>query len=706
MLGLAALTLFGAGSSARDVVRPTAASRLPAAPRQEGSVGAAFERLPLVFVPNAGQSEARVRFLAQVGGVSFFFTRGEAVLAFARGERGQALALRFLDANPAVQVVGRRRGLGRVSYLRGTDPRAWRSGLPTFAELVYRELWPGIDLAFSGAAGELKYELRLRPGADPGRIRLAYAGAEQLSLTKAGALAIATRLGTLADSRPRSYQPFGGEHEPVRSGFMLRGSGSFGFRLGGYDRGEPLVIDPGLAYSTFLGGSEAEFGAAIALDRAGNAYLTGGSSSFDFPTTLGAFDRSFNGFADAFVSKLNAQGSALVYSTYLGGASDDAGWAIAVDRDGSAFVTGNTDSFNFPTSPGGYDRSYNGGGNDAFLSKLNPDGSALVYSTYLGGGDIDQGKAIALDRAGRAYLSGFTGSGFPTTPSAYDETCGPTQDAFVSKLNAAGSKLAYSTCLGGSQGELVGGIAVDRSGNAYLTGWTASPEFPTTRGAFDRSFTGSSDAYVTKLNGAGTKLAYSTFLGGSSGEAAQGIALDRGRSAYVTGLTASADFPTTPDAFDTSFNGTGEFPPADAFVTKLNPAGSGLVYSSYLGGSGSDEGNAIAINRAGEAYLAGQTGSITFPTTANAFDRSRNGSGDAFVTRLNTAGSDLLYSSYLGGSSISAEDGTGIAVDQAGNAYVTGGTSSGDFPTTQGAYDRSCGGCPNVGDGFVTKLPT
>jgi hypothetical protein len=399
---------------------------------------------------------------------------------------------------------------------------------------------------------------------------------------------------------------------------------------------------------------------------------------------------------DVFVTKLAADAGGLVYSTYLGGSGGQNGWAIAVDGFGNAYVSGNTASCDFPTTPGAYDRSCNGG-DDAFVTKLNASGSALLYSTFLGGPGGDQGKAIAVDGKGKAYIGGLGGRDFPTTPGAFDRTCDT--DAFAAKLNASGSALAYSTCLGGWQGDAAAAIAVDGRGSAYVTGSTSSTDFPTTRGAFDRSC--AVDAFVTKLNPSGRKLTYSTCLGGSRADPAEAISVDRGGNAYVTGWTKSADFPTTAGAFDRSFedNGTDD-PFSDAFVTKLNASGSVLLYSTFLGGRGTDAGDALALDQSGDAYLTGITYSGDFPTTPDAFQRSCG--VDVFVSRLNRSGSALAYSTCLGGAS-GGEKGTGIAADEASNAYLTGGTGSADFPTTEGAFDRTMGG---TGDGFVTKLPT
>ncbi len=683
----------------------------PAASSERSSEEArdAYAKLALAFVPNAGQTDARARFSAQTAGASFYFTRKAAVLSLRPGakdgRRGAVLRLAFLGANPDVEIEGRRRGRATVNYLLGNDASAWHTGLPTYGALVYRELWPGIDMVFRGAAGRLKYEFVLRPGARVRDIRLAYRGARRLSVTRAGALAIATRVGVLRDERPRSYQRVGGRRVRVESSFRLA-RGAYGFAVGRYNGRRTLVIDPGLRYSTYLGGGSGEGGHGIAIDAAGNAYVTGQTYSSDFPTTVGTFDTTLDGESDAFVTKINPRGSALVYSTYFGGRGVEFGTGIAVDRAGSAYVTGTTGSRDLPTTAGAFDTTLDGW--DAFVTKLDPRGSGLVYSTYLGGRRSEFGEvawAIAVDRAGSAYVTGSTGSNFPTTAGAFDRTYAGglwSGDAFVTKLNRRGSALIYSTYLGGGLDESGAGIAVAADGSAYVTGRTESSDFPTTAGAFDRTFTAGvweGDAFVTKLDPRGSALVYSTYLGGRRSESGYGISVDAAGSAYATGSTDSRNFPTTPGAFDRTFNGWA----GDAFVTKLNRRGSALVYSTYLGGRDGQFGSGIAVDAAGNAYVTGATGSRNFPTTSGAFAAAFNGGAqDAFVTKLDWTGSDLLYSTYLGGSDDEFEEfGRGIAVDAIGRAYVTGVTGSSDFPTTPGAFDMTFNGGV---DAFVTRL--
>ena len=511
---------------------------------------AAYAKLPLSFTPNAGQLDRRVRFAAQAGSSGVFLTRTGIALSLAKGKRGVALRLGFLGANPSPLIAGARREPARVNYLLGNDPARWHTNLPTYEEILYRGLWPGVDLRVRGENGRLKYEFRVAPGADASRIHLAYRGQERVSLGTRGELRIDSALGRLRDARPVSYQTIAGKRVAVDSRFSLGRGGTYRFAVGTYEHRYPLVIDPGLLYSTYLGGSSTEIGDGIALDGSGNAYVIGWTDSTDFPTTPGAFDTTLGGI-DAFVTKLNAAGSALAYSTYLGGSSSEYGDGLTVDGSGSAYLTGHTASFDFPTTPGAFDTTYNDG-QDAFVSKLNPAGSALSYSTYLGGNQYEQGQRLAVESSGTAYIAGQTFSAdFPTTAGAFDTTWNGDADVFAAKLNAAGSALVYSTYLGGSGGE--GGwqgLAIDGVGSAYLTGLTDSTNFPTTAGAFDTSFNGVADAFTTKLNAAGSDIVYSTYLGGADYDEGGAIAIDGAGSAYITGLTASPNFPTTPGAFD------------------------------------------------------------------------------------------------------------------------------------------------------------
>ena len=472
----------------------------------------------------------------------------------------------------------------------------------------------------------------------------------------------------------------------------------YGFALpAGYDRSRPLVIDPGLAYSTFLGGGSSDSARGVAVDAQGSAYVICTTASTDFPVTTGAYDTDHNGGAgDLLVTKLTPDGSTLAYSTFIGGTNRETAARIAVDAVGNAYVTGSTLSPDFPTTPGAYDTSHNGF-DDGFAAKLAPNGASLAYSTFLGGSQADSSYGIAVDMNGSAYLAGETGStDFPLTPEAFDTSLNGSFDGFVAKLSPSGAALDYATLAGGASDDSLSGIAVDSNGSAYVAGFTYSPDFPTTSEAFDRVYGGDIDAIVAKLTPSGGALTYATFLGGDSTDDGRAIAVDAQGAAYVTGMTRSPSFATTPGAHDRTH--TGDFD-EEAFVTKLAPSGSGLAYSTLLGDVGNDNPNAIAVDDEGFAYVTGRTAGPSFPTTADAYDRTLSGGLDAFVTKLAKAGTAIVYSTYLGGTT--GEFGQAIALDQPANAYVAGGTTSPDFPVTAAPADGTYG---EFGDGFVAKL--
>ena len=472
--------------------------------------------------------------------------------------------------------------------------------------------------------------------------------------------------------------------------------------------------EPNLIYSTYLGGEGYEYysnGAGVSVDAEGNIYVTGTTNSNDFPTTPGTYD-TYNGNGDVFVTKFDPTGRRIIYSIYLGGSGDDYSSGIAVDSDGNVYITGGTSSFNFPTTLDAYDTTHNGAWN-VFVTKINSTGTELLYSTYLGGTYLDYGTGIAIDSDGNAYVTGYAGSlDFPTTLDAYDTTHNGSGDAFVTKLNPTGTELVYSTFLGGSATYLEGidpsydtgkGIAVDANGNAYVTGTTHSDDFPTTLGAYDTIYKAAGDAFVAKINSTGTELVYSTFLGGWGIDTGQGIAVDADGDVYIAGFTfGNGGYPITFGAYDISHNGG-----CDAFITKINSSGTGLIYSTYLGGSYYDYGFAIAIDKSGNAYIVGHTFSFggnpnDFPTTHGAYDTSYNGDADIFAAKINSLGTELIYSTYLGGSDQdSSEENQGIAVDAEGRIYVVGNTQSLDFPTTSDAYYTTYNG---NGDVFVTKI--
>ncbi len=713
-----------------------AVSTLPAAAATDARVSESYGKLPLHFETNRGQTDKNVRFLSRGPGYNLYLTANEAVLVLAKPnadatrdvrstqtrpgakaqEKSVALRMSLVGAARKPVVSGREELPGKANYFIGKDPAKWRTNVPTYAKVEYRDVYPGVDLVYYGNQRQLEYDFVVAPGADPQKIVLSFKGADKLEIDAEGDLVLHAPGGDIRQHKLVIYQEIDGARHEIDGGYVIKSGKRVGFKLAAYDTTRPLIIDPVvLSYSTYLGSSYFDGASGIAVDADGNAYVTGGTTSPGFPTTPGASQSAFPGGFDpyVFVTKLNPAGTALVYSTYLGsGSGYNFGRGIAVDAAGNAYMTGETRSSAFPTTPGAFQPANAGLYSNAFVTKLNPTGSALVYSTYLGGSTYDNGTGIAVDADGNAYVTGNAGStNFPTTLGAFQLSFGGGGDAFVTKLDPTGSTLVYSTYLGGSGQEYSGGIVVDAGGNAYVTGTTHSANFPTTAGAFQTTF-GGGGPYVTKLDPTGSALVYSTYLGNSAGASA--IAVDANGNAYVTGGTYSTNFPTTAGAFQTTYAGGYDvYTSGDAFVTKLDPTGSVLVYSTYLGGSdGADSGASIAVDADGNAYVTGATNSTNFPTTPDASQATYAGGYDvytffdAFVTKLDPTGSVLVYSTYLGGSKV--ERGFGIAVDGSGNAYVTGSTNSGNFPTTPGAFQATghagAGYNSNTYDAFVAKF--
>jgi hypothetical protein len=727
-LGLAALiaTSVGALSAIPDPVLRTDAAVAPEGP-------------PLAFVPNAGQSGPRVRFrLHAAGATIFFMPRGIVASRQTSDASISATRLRFRGADRDAELLPVGRLPGVVNYLVG-EPREWREAVPTYGAIVYRDLYPGIDLRYDeesrpealGLSG--RYEVA--PGGDPGDIRWRYEDARSARVEPlTGSLRVQFRGpgGPLIEPAPAAWQAIDGRRVPVPARYRVTAGGAVGVELGNYDARHPVAITAAIddraagrtaaSYSTYLGGTQWDEGLDVDTDRSGNAFIAGFTVSADFPMAK-AMRSTFAGVVDAFVTKISSDGDRLLYSTYLGGGDVDAANSIDVDDAGNAYVVGRTGSPDFPTAhplqPALRGRACQGRPcHDAFAAKLDPGGGRLLYSTYLGGRRNDEALGIAVDDGGRAHITGNTDStDYPTRDALLPAFGGPPclndlpcpLDAFVTKLDRRGGALVYSTYLGGSESDTSGGIAVDPGGNAYVTGSTRSPDFPTT-GALQPELRGRScgpppapcrDLYVAKFNPGGEPV-YSTFLGGTETESSGGIAVDAGGSAFVTGSTQSTDFPTV-DAIDSAAdNGScSDAVPKelcnDVFVTKLSPDGGALRYSTYLSGSAEDQGLGIAVDDAGTAYITGSTDSGDF-RTERAVQETIGGYIDAFVATIDPGGGAVVFSSFLGGSD--AERGNSIAVDEAGNAYVTGRTDSPDFPTVK-ALQRTIAGDL---DAFAVKI--
>jgi hypothetical protein len=714
-------------------------------PVLRGRIHSTYAALPLAFEQNQGQTDGRVKYTARTNQYALFLTTDDVVFSISSPLRPPLTSKRFLEHKAArltgnsaythdgmkdrstaihMQLVGANAQPntsasdllpGKVNYFIGNDPGKWRSNVPVYARVNYQNVYPGVNLAFRGEKRQLEFDFIVTPGASPKPIMLHFKGAKKIKTDNSGNLLLASSAGGLMLHKPFAYQRQNGMQQRVDAQFVLKAGNRVSFELGKYDHTRELVIDPSVAvlYATYLGGSGEDDGFAIAVDGSGDAYVTGQTASKNFPTVPGSYsvtNAAPTGDFDAFVTKIASNGSGLVYSTYVGGDDNNSsGNAIALDASGDAFVTGGTASTTFPVTPGAYQGTYKTGAtSNAFVLKLNPAGSALIYSTYLGGTVGDVANGVAVDASGNAYLGGLTSSGdFPTLnplqtfPGAYS--------GFITKLNSTGAALVYSTYLnlGGAIEDGIHAIAIDSADDAYVTGAaSSSTSFHTTPGAFqtqcgtNSTCNGLSDAFVTVINAAGNGYVYSTFLGGSSTDVGDSIAVDSSFNAYVTGSTESSDFPVKA-AYQVAYGGN-----TDAFVTKLNPSGSALVYSTYLGGAQFDQGGGIAVDSGGNAYVTGLTNSSPFPT-ADPTQATLAGGSDAFVTEFNPAGSKLQFSTYLGGS---ANENAGTAYGAiavgtfGGDIYVTGNTESTNtsslpFPVTIGAYQTTFGGLPT--DAFI-----
>ncbi|HYO50949.1 MAG TPA: YCF48-related protein [Chloroflexia bacterium] len=683
--------------------------------------GADFDlsKLPLSFEANAGQADPQVRFLARQPQGTLLFadesvyivipnSTGEAAKPDTKRASGMELAsvgsetfslvrLQFLGANPDPQVDGGSLLPGKVNYLLGNTPSEWHTNLPAYGGITYRDIYPGISLDYSGTRSALKGTYTLAPNADPSLIRWRYEGAKSVTVDADGRLQIVAGAETsaLTEDTPVAWQEIGGQRVSVSSSYAVAPDGSIGFALGSYDPAYPLTIDPALTFSSYMGGSGGEWALNIAADSAGSIYITGYTNSTDYPYVNG-FQQQYVAQSDSFVTKIDTNTSTIIYSSYLGGGRLDLAYGIDIDPSGHAYVSGSTASPNFPTA--NPFQPTIGGLTDAFLSKISPDGSFLVYSTYLGGTDADSGLGLAVDAAGNAYVGGSTQSSNFPTQSAFQPALRGTVDGFLTKFNPDGTGLVVSTYLGGSSGENVHGVAVDGSGNMYVSGETYSNDFPVANAFQPQCYQlCSSDAFVTKFRADGQGLIYSTYLGGNIGEVADDIAVDAEGNAYVTGWTDSSNFPTYM-AYQPNWRGFD-----DAFVTKFNATGQLGVpgtYSTYLGGGGSDGGFGIAVNRNGNAYVGGFTQSDDFPLLDPLYTPMA-GFEDGFVTKFARDGQSLVYSTFFGGSNGREEIGaSGLDIDDAGNTYIVGNTVSTNMLMVHPIQAQNAGGY----DAFVARI--
>jgi hypothetical protein len=662
-------------------------------PRSEASPATLLGSLPVHFepLPRAGA------FIARRGKMQLTLDEAGSRVALASAAHG-TLALQLEGATPrAARPEGTLPGVS--NYFVGNDPRAWRTRVPHYARVRYEQVYPGIDVVYYGAGGALEYDFLVAAGADPARIRLRYEGADRLRIDDAGNLRLEVAGGEVVHHKPVSYQVVDGVKHAVESAFRVvqeAGRAIVSFELGAYDARLPLTIDPVLSYASYLGGTNNnESVGAMAVDAAGAVYLAGFTNSIDFPVTGGAFQGTKGATFDCFVAKINPAGTALEYATYLGGGSSEAALSLRIDAGGNAFVAGRTNSANFPTTAGAAQITH-GGNNDLFVSRLNATGTALLYSTYLGGSEGEPSSTalggFEIDAAGNAYVYADTQSAnFPVSAGAPQPTRGNPnalqfdEDVTLTRLNAAGTQFTFSTYLGGTGIDATDDIdvdgrlfAIDGAGNAWVAGTTESADFPASAGAFDTTFNGPAggnpgggDAFVARYDtNAGTKT-FATVIGGTGDEFARALAVDPAGNAYLASSTSSNNYPVTAGAFDSTYAaGT-----SDAAVTKLNPTGSALTWSSYLGGGLLDSPTEIDVSAAGIVTVAGETRSTDFPVTAGAADVTHNGGADGFIARFNNLGTALQYATFAGGGD--DESVYHLAVDAAGSAYAVLGDTTG-----------------------------
>ena len=675
-----------------------------------------FAKLPLAFEPNQGQSDPRVLFLSRNAGSTLFLTAEEAVVSL----RGAARPLRLAwqGGNPHPQVVGLEALPGKRHYLKGRDPAHWHRDIPTYGKVRYRDLYPGIDLVYYGRQRHLEYDLVVAPGADPAQIRLRLAGMDAVNLDERGALQLRVTDRTLSLSKPVIYQQTADGKKTVDGGYVMLADNQVGLTLGAYDPSRPLIIDPVLTYSTYLGGSGAELGRGVAVDSAKNAYIIGQTASGNFPVTAGVIQNSnAGGDADVFVAKFDPNGS-LLFATYFGGSGQDRGFAIAVDS-AAVYITGDTDSpsADFPVSAGAEQTSKVGNSSDidAFVAKLSKDGSSVSYATYLGGSRAEEAMGIAVDASGNAYVTGATlSSDFPKTSVSgvfnpgVAITCDdptspgtviPCSDAFVVKYNATGAK-QYAEFLGGNREDAANAIAVAGTGEAYVTGITySSTNFSgITSSSLQSVFGGGAgDAFIISLDNTGAVTA-GTYLGGDGWDQGQAIALDGSSNVYIAGVTQSSSgtLPLT-NPLQAVYGGGN----SDAFIAKITLPGT-VRYFTYLGGGKQDYAFGIAVDGNGNAYVVGETMSTDFRVEtalqSTWFGGGSNQWGDAFISKISASGLPLVWSTYLGGGD--DDWANGVALDGSGGIYVAGSSFSSDFPTAS-PYQASAGG---AGDAVLFKL--
>ena len=655
---------------------------MAAQPHVQASSAAALAKVPLTFEANHGQFDAPVRFLSRTPRYTMFLTPNETVLRL-NGAQHDVIRWHLSGASSNPGIRGEQPLETRTNYFRGNDRKNWRTDVDNFGQVRYERVYPGVDLVFRGNQQQVEYDFTIAPNANPKQIRFAFDGVDSMTTDKDGALHLRTPHGTLVQSRPLVYQEIDGRRSIVDARYRVRGK-SVGFALGSYDRSKPLIIDPVLDWSTYLGGSDVDLSYSVAVDSSGNAYVTGTAGSTDFPTVnpiqgTKAYDW------DVMVAKINAAGTAIVYSTYIGGNGfNEYGLAIAVDPSGNAYVSGGTNSTDFPGVTGGSIQSTYGGTGayrDAFALKINAAGSAILWATYLGGSGDELGYGIAADSSGNAYVTGYTDSA--SLPwiggSAIQPTYGGNTDGFVIKIDSSGANV-WATYLGTSDGDSLNEVLVDGSGNVWVGGSTGSSSWPgVTGGSLQPTYAGNGDAVITEINSAGTAISYATYLGGSDSDDLRGLAFDSSGNVYVCGTTLSTSFPgVTGSSIQPSNAGD-----HDIYVAKLNSTATSITWATFIGGSDYDISTGLGVDSSGNVYISGSSLSTDFPLSSAIQSTFGGGDADAIAAKINAAGTAVVWSTYLGGSD--SDQSFGAAVDGSGNFYIAGFTASNDFIGTSGS---------------------
>lgn len=664
------------------------------------------------FIENKGQWPREVLYLTQMGGLNAWITTKGIQLEFYKIEAinqkdfkdanhnkfdkneykttGQRVGFNFIGNNISLNSEGQHKQTAYKNYLIGNDHSKHAANVALYGQVIVKEIYAGIDIRYYFEKDFLRYDYIVHPGADASQIRFNIDGSDKTYLNSNGELVFTTLFGEAKNTDLYCYTK---KDEKKVAAKFTNHDGNWSIDLDEYDKNQTLIIDP-LIYSTYIGGNVYEESYSIAVNTSNNAYVCGFTNSANYDIVMGSFQFINAGNWDVFVSKLNDDGTGLIYSTYIGGSGSDFAVSNAIDSDNNLYITGYTDSPNYDVTSGAF-QMIKGLGFDGFITKLNATGTALIYSSYIGGNDGDYSRSIVIDTSNNAYISGSTYStNFPTSMGAFQNVAGGLVDIFVSKINAYGSALIYSTYIGTFNNEEGQSIAVDTSGNAYITG-RAHFGFIITPGAFQSVNGGGSDAFIIKLNTAGSALIYSTYVGGNGSDSGYDIALDSFNNAYITGDTESSNYLVSPDAFQNGHEGGF----TDAFVTKINASGTQLIYSTYVGGNGDDTAYSIAVDMNDNAYITGLTESTNFDITNGAFQTTNAAGRDVFVTQINPTGTALIYSTYVGGDN--NDVGLSIALDTYANGYITGLTWSTDFDTTTGSFQTINAGARDL---FVFKL--